>query len=513
MHSGLSVAIAVVIVSLLCLSVPSSAQSYRIDYLAPADSGERVLCVIPPPLPPVEARLVTRKVFETAPTSVPDYTGSLFRVVVHSPNITVVYRANAGPMHPSELNRDHPLNHVLDWVNKLPGEFETLKKYLNKLAGKPEADPLKGQMLALFQSVKALLPEVIVEQAGAEVARTALLLESGKTDDATRRKWRMALRKQFRPDADPASIETNLWQSLEKLEQVANDQPAICNPADSEVVMTAIAGRIPSPFIDSLFYAYGLSTWSGKARIDLHPGMRIRVEHSVFQLLPPKVSPPPSPEYQGYASAGASTYMVSRLHENGSLTLDSFVGMLRSLEYAFSSEMRPKVVPPLYAAGMINATAHAAKYGRLILPAMMFSSKEIGSAEDALSGGYKHARFTCSLIFGNLLEDMDNAILEGYGTSTVAYKDPQPPFRVIPRGQGVIVPEIFVRVNNQDRWYSVGTTLGDILREAGLHSPSADRQFDLQRQVSGGRCHVEFLNASSVEALPLLNGDSIKWQN
>ncbi len=140
----------------------------------------------------------------------------------------------------------------------------------------------------------------------------------------------------------------------------------------------------------------------------------------------------------------------------------------------------------------------------------MFSSKQIGPGEDALSGGYKKARQTCSLIFGSLLDDLDNAILTVYATPPGAFSGAPPPFRIVPRGRGMIVPEIRVRVNGQDRWYTVGVTLGDVLGEAELHPAMA--RIELQRRAAASLYRVEFLDGASMKAMPLLSGDTITWQ-
>jgi hypothetical protein len=292
-------------------------------------------------------------------------------------------------------------------------------------------------------------------------------------------------------------------------------------PWGIQVLQQAISRAMPQTFVETLYYAYGLSLAlqapSGAGYADLRPGMVVRVGSANF--LDPAVVPPPE-HLAGFMPGGFADYDVSSLSTGPgtpwTASLDAFLGQLAANGIV-------AIEPPPGSGANEGGMADAADllfpefrqpFYRLFFPATLQSPSGPGSSLTAQNFAIAAARTY------DLLQLTRNTPVPG---SPVAYF----------RGRAVVRLCIRVFVNGVEQVVPIGTTVGNLLERYAAQLPSAALHIggltmkrsrglvvaDPQSAEAGASYPVRFdwktlqLYGAAYDALslPLLHGDQVTF--
>lgn len=227
------------------------------------------------------------------------------------------------------------------------------------------------------------------------------------------------------------------------------------------VLQQAISRVMPQTFVETLYYAYGLSLAlqapSGAGYADLRPGMVLRVASAGF--LDPAVTPPPA-HLAGFMPGGFVDYDVASLMTGPgtpwTASFDAFLGQLAANGIV-------AVEPPPGSGANEGGMADAADllfpelrqpFYRLFFPATLQSPSSPGSSLTAQSFAIAAASTY------ELLQLTGNTPVPG---SPVAYF----------RGRAVVRLCIRVFINGVEQIVPIGTTVGNLLERYAAQAPSA----------------------------------------
>jgi hypothetical protein len=227
------------------------------------------------------------------------------------------------------------------------------------------------------------------------------------------------------------------------------------------LLQQAISRAMPQTFVESLYYAYGLSMAlqapSGAGYADLRPGMVLRVASADF--LDPAVTPPP-PHLAGFMPGGYADYDVSSLSTGPGTPwtagFDAFLGQLVANGIL-------AVTPPPGAGANEGGMADAADllfpefrqpFYRLFFPATLQSPSGPGSSLTAQNFAIASARTY------DILQLTRNTPVPG---APVAYF----------RGRTIVRLCIRVFVNGSEQVVPIGTTVGNLLERYAAQAPAA----------------------------------------
>jgi hypothetical protein len=233
-------------------------------------------------------------------------------------------------------------------------------------------------------------------------------------------------------------------QQLEALEIPASG-PACLKPGGAFLIAQRVAESLPLSLDESLYYRYSFDRVNNY--IDLQPGMRLRVEYSSYQLL---ATSGPYIKLNGYAANGVGYYNIVRRPDQR-VAFDAFLGQLT----APSPDSATCGLPG--AGGIIDfqLAGMARRYYRLFYPPTFTAPDCPGDAS---------IKRNVTLIGADTLADLTNATAKyATGNCAQASSGKQPILCIVFRGRDIVIPELLVRMNYQQSYVPVGTTVRNLV--------------------------------------------------
>jgi hypothetical protein len=233
-------------------------------------------------------------------------------------------------------------------------------------------------------------------------------------------------------------------QQLEALE-IPQQGPACLKPGGAFLVAQRVAEALPLSLDESLYYRYSFDRV--KNYIDLQPGMRLRIEYSSYQFFGTTGQ---SPKLNGYAANGVGYYNIVRRTDQR-VAFDSFLGQL-------TAPTPDSVTCGLPGAGGIidlQIAGMARRYYRLFYPPTF-------TAPDCT--GDTSIKRNVTLIGADTLADLYDATSK-YALGKCATAPITNPAILCTtfRGRDIVIPELLVRLNYQQSYVPVGTTVRNLV--------------------------------------------------
>jgi hypothetical protein len=233
-------------------------------------------------------------------------------------------------------------------------------------------------------------------------------------------------------------------QQLEALEIPASGTPCL-KPGGAFLIAQRVAESLPLSLDESLYYRYSFDRVNNY--IDLQPGMRLRIEFASYQLL---ATSGQYTKLNGYAANGVGYYNVVRRTDQR-VAFDAFLGQMAATTPDTASCGLPG------AGGIIDLMigGMARRYYRLFYPPT-FSSADCP--------GNMQINRNVTLIGADTLADLYNATSKyAAGTCAQAGSGKQSILCTVFRGRDIVVPELLVRLNYQQSFVPVGTTVRNLV--------------------------------------------------
>lgn len=279
-------------------------------------------------------------------------------------------------------------------------------------------------------------------------------------------------------------------------------------PGALTLLKSRIAERLPVTLDQLLYYYYGFEP--DQNSIDLHGGMRLRVDYQTYQF----VHPTSASASSGFVGSGTTYYHLNNAWTADAmpqLGLDAFLATLSLTVQPNQAQLGLGGGIDLFRAGYRKA------YGRLVYPRQM-----------AGRAGLPNGERTAALIGANSLRELqmatDTLLDQGELVAT------NNALSVFFQGRATVIPEIAIFVQGQAEYVSVGTTLRQVLERYGsvpLGLPNQALKLQtgtprLSRLIHKGADHApsyRFVNLGSAPPattrgldsydLPLVKGDRI----
>lgn len=216
-------------------------------------------------------------------------------------------------------------------------------------------------------------------------------------------------------------------------------------PGGAFLVAQRVAESLPLSLDESLYFRYSFDKVNNY--IDLQAGMRLRVEYSSYQFI---ASTGSYKALNGYTGNGVGLYNIVRRADQR-VAFDAFLGQL-----AAPAIDQPSCGLP-GAGGIIDfqGANSARRYYRLFYPANF-------SAPDCPNGAGMARNVT--LIGADTLADLASATTNfASGQCASAAQGNQPILCTIFRGRDIAIPELLVRLNYQQVYVPVGSTVRNLV--------------------------------------------------
>jgi hypothetical protein len=212
----------------------------------------------------------------------------------------------------------------------------------------------------------------------------------------------------------------------------------------TSLIRRLLANQITATFPESLYFQCGFLRQASPFRqvVDLQPGMRLRVECQVSQLVPDGGEAGTNFAHGYVAAAQAYYHVIEALADNGQprLSLDAFL----------AAGIPPEVTPsPGGVAGLIDlaGSAFAKRWLRLCYPA------QFGASD---SSGWTGTQGNVTLLGADTLAALNAATEQCVAGNRVTTPGAVAAFF---RGRTYLVPEVMVLVNNAPHYVPLGTTV------------------------------------------------------
>ncbi len=240
---------------------------------------------------------------------------------------------------------------------------------------------------------------------------------------------------------DLVSLEEDYRGILTQLEQNNRLIPGVLT-----LVSIRIAERMPLRLNRILYHYYGLDT--GQKAVNLHAGMRLRVDYQTYQFVHPALSTATS----GFGGSGTSYYYLS---------YDSIGSSARINFDAFLAQIQPYVTTNIAkdgAGGSLDTfrSGYSKPYLRLVYP-----------SEAAPIAGSLATEQATTLICADSLTKLDGATAEFLRDGTTSSAS-----TFYFRGRATVIPEISVFMQGQPHFIAVGTTLRQLIEHSVSLSPA-----------------------------------------
>ncbi|MDR3000469.1 MAG: hypothetical protein LBU89_04305 [Fibromonadaceae bacterium] len=256
-----------------------------------------------------------------------------------------------------------------------------------------------------------------------------------------------------------------------------------------KALISAVVESMPLRKDDFLFYHYG----ADNGYIDLHPGMSLLVEYSVYQNIPEE-DKKTSDKCSGYIGTTTVRYPIVKRGEN--ITFEPYA----SSQIDAKAFIIPKPKPPIGsktelsgAAGVLDLlyAGFQAPFVRLVYPLEYLSREGEGSV--LCSDNITLLASSNRSSLNEATEKLRTKSSPSYANS-VAYN--------YFRGRASVIPQVQIFVCGLPQWVSLATTLGDIAAQLSCNLS----QLQLLRSFDSGFRSVVDVNSQ----MPLLAGDRIE---
>ncbi len=240
---------------------------------------------------------------------------------------------------------------------------------------------------------------------------------------------------------------TNLWA---RESSNGNDRPFLWGIT---LVQQRLAEHLPLPLEQVLAYHYGLNRDPGY--IDLHPGMRLRVDYQMYQSVDPADSSPERPSSNGFVGNTTAYYHLNRYARTlstgaieYSLGFDPFVSKLAT---GFDTTLI-KNVTESGAGGLVDLMQSSFRrpYYRLFYHRQAPGTTTVGRSERV-----------ATLVGSNSLSDLNEAAQEFITTGQIATTSRRVTFFF--RGRALVIPEIQIFLHDQPTYVPIGTSVRQLL--------------------------------------------------
>lgn len=286
-------------------------------------------------------------------------------------------------------------------------------------------------------------------------------------------------------------------EMLEKAE-IAKD----LEPGAAERIAARIAELVPGPPASALFYRYGFAQQPDKrATVDLLPGMRVRLEHELYQLDLVAFSNRTASQAEGYTGTGASYFSIQDFHDDTATPrryVDAFTGALRGMGALQTQSLPSRLTGPA------EIDLAMRRHLRVIYPATLSDAQKINPDLPEQRPSLLAAETYCGLA--------DPAV------DCAARLAPIPPDRlgrdqIFFRARSFPIPEIVVIVNGEQQYVPVGTTLRNVVHTTAAWSEwEIARRVYLRRRAGTRMVRVRFRTDDPAAVdLPLVGGDDVSW--
>ncbi len=356
----------------------------------------------------------------------------------------------------------------------------------------------------------------------AQVTVSAKYIFSGKKEDSDIPKYRKST-------ALLSSFEA-FGLELEKLEY------ANClNKGDAQEILAHTADVLPMRMDESLAFKYGFDAIN--RYVDLHPGMRLRIEHAAYQMVDPNAS-----DFNAYVGRGVSYLQVIRRMDQ-LLGFEPFLASMAPMKYVGGQKKYRMIsgAPDLALCEDPDSPPceTSKRYARLVFPNEFTISKELLKEKEPTP------QKRVVLLLSNTRLELNNATTDiinnkwpgSTGTDTTSNNSAASSINpdVLSEyfnGRSLIIPEIIVYIQGQEHYVPLGTSLHDVLaRYVDLldHQKfirAGKLNVELTRRIQTGLCsnpgyqkHRLRLEPHSVVTasglsqwdLPLYKGDDLRW--
>jgi Concanavalin A-like lectin/glucanases superfamily len=219
------------------------------------------------------------------------------------------------------------------------------------------------------------------------------------------------------------------------------------------LVQQRLAEHLPLPLEQVLTYYYGFNRDPGY--VDLHPGMRLRVDYQDYQSVLPTDRSPERPSLSGFVSTTTAYYQLNRYARtlnNGaieySLGFDPFVSKL-------ATSFDPTLVNNVSTSGAgglvdLMQSSFRRPYYRLFYFRQVAGTTTSGRSERV-----------ASLVGSNSLADLNDATQEFITTGQITPTNRRVTFFF--RGRALVIPEIQVFIHDQPTYVPIGTSIRRLL--------------------------------------------------
>lgn len=277
------------------------------------------------------------------------------------------------------------------------------------------------------------------------------------------------------------------------VDQVLDTAQCLRNRPERERLKASLWARMPRTFEDDLLSRYGFH--AGKRWVDLHAGMRLRVEWAA------RIADLATPEENSFVGTGTTWWTIGT-RPDGALAFEPAFGWSNAGPF---TRQRNDVI-----AGSVDLDARglARKFYRLLYPLEGF-----GNTRPPNDHPINHPVLIGADDRG-VLDDLS----EAYDARGECNRGPNPgrglctPFA----GRAVPIPEIEIELRGERMWVSLGTTLRQILEREGRAFRGSTRNLHLLR-VHGSEWRnvvvddTGVLTAPDLLDLPLVKGDRLEW--
>lgn len=263
----------------------------------------------------------------------------------------------------------------------------------------------------------------------------------------------------------------NFDDFLTKVEQ--NEGRGV-TPGAAGAFRRILGNVLPANFAESLYFNYGYfrSAAPFKSVVDVLPGMRLRIESQVSQLVPATSS-------SGSSNPFANAYVVSGQSYIDVVEIRTARTPLTGFDAFLASNVTPQVdvSGDGAAAGLIDVAGRSLqrRWFRLVYPSQFSAGDSAGS-----TGGARNPILLGADTLSALKQATDQAVAGQAVTVAGAVS-------LFFRGRTFIVPEIMIFLNSAPVWVSLGTTVRQLFDRFGYipHLSGFHPRVPLQRYAPG----------------------------
>jgi len=295
-------------------------------------------------------------------------------------------------------------------------------------------------------------------------------------------------------DAERLALWTAFETFIQSLDALEADHSLVQGGA--RLVVAQTAAYLPLPLTELFLYYYGWVspslTFLGSAHkyVNLLPGMRIRLMYANYYEA--QIN---SANFAAYSGSGSGYVYICSVAGSNKICFSPYLNT-QQIQVAGSSGSPIRMAATALDLSMNSGVSEQDVYHRLFYPDANFSSVTAPSNDPSA---------TSTIVRADTYENMI-AFTDQYPDSCTGAQGRCAIFY----GRTVMLPEISIRVNDQQRYVPIGTSLQHLV-EQSVMTVNRPRTLSLQRYINGVATAVLFEDDTIGFNLPLVQGDNIKW--